>query len=168
MVLLLALFVAAASCGYQIAGRADTLPDTIGVIAIPPFRNETTQFKIAQRLTRAVTREFISRTRYKVVANEALGDAVLRGVVVNVLVFPAVFDPRTGRATSISTITQIRVSLQDRKTGEILYENPNLEHRERYEVSTDPDAYFEEREVAMLRTSEAAARSLVSAVLERF
>ena len=32
MVLLLALFLAVASCGYQIAGRADTLPDTIGLI----------------------------------------------------------------------------------------------------------------------------------------
>ncbi|MDA1312292.1 MAG: LPS assembly lipoprotein LptE [Acidobacteria bacterium] len=168
VVVLLALLGAASSCGYQIAGRANALPDTIGVIAIPPFKNETVEFKVEQHLTRAVTREFISRTRYRVVADEALGDAVLTGAVVNVLVFPAVFDPQTGRATSISTITQIRVLLRDRKTGEVLYENPNLEHRERYEVSTDPNSYFEERESALMRTSEAAARNLVSAVLEKF
>jgi hypothetical protein len=156
------------SCGYQLAGKADTLPDTIGVIAIPPFENQTVEFKVEQHLTRAVTREFISRTRYEVVTNEALADAVLTGTVVNVMVFPIVFDATSGRATSISTITQVRVSLRDRKTGEILYDNPNLEHRERYEVSTDPDAYFEERESALVRTSEAAARSIVSAVLERF
>ncbi len=167
-VLLVVLLPAATSCGYRIAGRADTLPDTIGVIAIPAFLNETTEFKVEQHLTRAVTREFISRTRYRVVADEAGGDAVLTGAVVNVLVFPAVFDPQTGRATSISTITQVRVSLRDRKTGEVLYENPNLEHRERFEVSTDPDAYFEEREVALMRSSESAARALVSAVLEKF
>ena len=157
-----------ASCGYQLAGKADTLPDTVGVIAIPPFQNHTVEFKVEQYLTRAVTREFISRTRYEVVTNEALADAVLTGAVVNVLVFPIVFDAASGRATSISTITQVRVSLRDRKTGEILYDNPNLEHRERYEVSTDPDAYFDERELALVRTSEAAARSIVSAVLERF
>ena len=162
------LLICASSCGYRLAGKADTLPDTIGVIAIPPFQNHTVEFKVEQHLTRAVTREFISRTRYDVVTKEELADAVLTGAVVNVLVFPAVFDPVSGRATSISTITQVRVSLRDRKTGEILYENPNLEHRERYEVSTDPDAYFEEREVALVRTSEAAARSIVSAVLERF
>lgn len=156
------------SCGYQLAGKADTLPDTVGVIAIPPFQNHTVEFKVEQHLTRAVTREFISRTRYDVVTDEALADAVLTGAVVNVLVFPIVFDAASGRATSISTITQVRVSLRDRKTDEVLYDNPNLEHRERYEVSTDPDAYFEERELALVRTSEAAARSIVSAVLERF
>ena len=144
------------------------MPDTVGVIAIPPFQNQTVEFKIEQHLTRAVHREFISRTRYDVVTNEGLADAVLTGTVVNVLVFPLVIDPGVGRATSVGTITQIRISLRDRRTGKVLYDNPNLEHRERYEVSTDPDAYLEERELALMRTSEATARSIVSAVLERF
>jgi len=168
VVTLLVLLSTYTSCGYRLAGKADTLPDTIGVIAIPPFQNQTVEFKIEQHLTRAVTREFISRTRYDVVTNEALADAVLTGTVVNVLVFPLVIDPRLGRATSVGTMTQIRISLRDRKTGKVLYDNPNLEHRERYEVSTDPDAYLEERELALMRTSEATARSIVSAVLERF
>ena len=40
-----------ASCGYQLAGRADTLPDTVGVIAIPPFQNHTVEFKVEQEDT---------------------------------------------------------------------------------------------------------------------
>ena len=83
-------------------------------------------------------------------------------------VFPAVFDPVSQRATSVNTLTQIRVSLVDRKTGQLLYDNPNFEYRERYEVSTDANAYFEERQSALVRSSEATARSLVSAVLEGF
>jgi hypothetical protein len=83
-------------------------------------------------------------------------------------VFPAVFDPVSQRATSINTLTQIRVSLVDRKTGQLLYDNPNFEYRERYEVSTDVNTYFEERQSALVRSSEATARSLVSAVLEGF
>ena len=156
------------SCGYHIAGRADTLPDTVDVIAIPTFENATTEFKIEQYMTQAVVREFISRTRYRVVSDEALADATMRGVVINFFVYPVIFDPATARATSITTLTQMRLTLVDRKTGEILYENPNFEHREYYEVTTDPDAYFEERQSALRRSSQNAARTIVSAVLERF
>ena len=164
----LATVLLAGACGYHVAGRADTLPDSIGVIAIPTFQNATTEFKIEQYMTQAVVREFISRTRYKIVSDEAPADATLSGVVVNFLVFPVIFDPATGRATSIATLTQMRVNLRDRKTGETLYENLNFEYREHYEVSTNPDAYFEERQSALRRSSQAAARILVSAVLERF
>ncbi len=165
---LLAMGLLTASCGYHIAGKADTLPGTISVIAIPPFENGSTEYKIEQYMTQAVVQEFIRRTRYRVVADEQEADAVLRGVVTNVHVFPAIFDPTTSRATSINTLTQVHVSLWDRKTGQLIYENPNFEYRDRYEVSTNPNAFFEERQTALVRTSQATARGLVSAVLEQF
>jgi Lipopolysaccharide-assembly len=163
-----AVSLLASSCGYHIAGKANTLPSTIRVIAIPPFENGSMEYKVEQYMTQAVVREFIRRTRYQIVADENEADATLRGVVINVNVYPAVFDPVSQRATSINTLTQIRVSLVDRKTGQVLYDNPNFEYRERYEVSTDANAYFEERQSALVRSSEATARSLVSAVLEGF
>lgn len=162
------LVSALCACGYRIAGRADLLPDSIRVIAIPAFQNKTTEFKIEQYLTQAVVREFISRTRYRVVSDENLADAVMVGTVTGVIVSPRIFDPRTGRATSIATLTQLSVSLRDRKSGQVLYENPSFEHRELYEISTNPDAYFEERKQALTRGSQAMARSLVSAILEGF
>jgi len=42
------------------------------------------------------------------------------------------------------------------------------EARERYEVAIDPRVYFEESEIAMDRMSQAVARNLVSAILEKF
>lgn len=155
-------------CGYQLAGQADTIPDEVRTIAVPAFTNTTTEFKIEQHLTGAIIREFISRTRYEVVNDEEAADAVVRGAVVGLLVFPATFDPQTGRATTINTITQLQVALWDRKSGEKLYDNPRMEIREQYEVSADPDAYFEERQAALIRASETAARTVVSAVLEGF
>jgi hypothetical protein len=165
---LVAVSLLASSCGYHIAGKANTLPETIRVIAIPPFGNGSMEYKVEQYMTQAVVREFIRRTRYQIVADESEADATLLGAVINVHVFPAVFDPVSQRATSVNTLTQIRVSLVDRKTGQLLYDNPNFEYRERYEVSTDANAYFEERQSALVRSSEATARSLVSAVLEGF
>lgn len=156
------------SCGYHIAGKADTLPETIRTIAIPTFANGTTEYKIEQYLTQAVAHEFIARTRYRVVDREEEADALLQGSVVNFFVFPVIFDPESGRATAISILTQVQVSLWDRQSGKQIYVNPNFEARERYEVTTDPEAYLEERQAALVRSSQAAARSLVSAILEGF
>jgi hypothetical protein len=62
----------------------------------------------------------------------------------------------------------LQVKLTDRSDNKVLFERPNFEVRERYEISTDPRAYFEESDVALDRLSRDVARSIVSAVLENF
>ena len=57
--------------------------------------------QLARLLTSDVTREFISRTRYKVVDDPEQADAVLQGTVTNFDVYPTMFDPVSGRATSV-------------------------------------------------------------------
>lgn len=162
------LALVATGCGYHIAGQANTIPDEVRALAVPAFENGTTEYKIEQYVQQAVVRELLARTRYQVVNREENADATLRGAVIGFLAFPQNFDLATGRATTVTTITRVQVSLVDRKTGETLYNNPNLEFRDRYEVSADPEVYFEERQAALERSSEAMARTLVSAVLEGF
>ena len=157
-----------ASCGYRIVGSANTIPDRIQSVSVKTFQNATTEYKIEQHLTQWVVREFISRTRYQIVHDEKNADATLEGTVLNFLVYPVIFDPVSGRATSVSTITHVHIVLRDRRSGEVLYENPLFEYRERYEVTTSAEAYFEEREAALVRTSQGVARDLVSAVLSGF
>ncbi len=156
------------SCGYKLAGRADTIPERVRTIAIPTFQNATTEYKIEQLLTRAVVREFLARTRYQVVSDEAAADATLSATVLNFTDFPVNYDPSTGRASTVQTVTQMHVILWDRQSGQRLYENPNMEFRELYEVSINPEAYFEERQAAIARASDTMARDLVSAILEGF
>jgi len=155
-------------CGYRVAGQADTIPDQIQAIVVPAFENATTEYKLEQYVTQAVKREFLSRTRYAVVNDEENADAALLGSVVSFLALPQNFDPVTGRATTVMTLIRLHVTLWDRRKGQAIYQNPGLEHRERYEVSFDPEAYFEERQAALLRSSQSMARTLVSAVLEGF
>ncbi len=162
------LLAATVSCGYRLAGKIDTLPDNIRTIAVPAFTNATTEFKIEQYMTQAVVREFITRTRYNVVSDENNADALLRGTVVTFHVIPQNFDPVTGRATSVTTITRMHVDLWDRVQGRSLYLNPNIEQRETYEVSADPNAFIEERGAALRRASRTMAGTLVSAILEGF
>lgn len=157
-----------AACGYRLVGSADLLPDRIRTIAVPAFDNATSEFKIEQYLTQAIVREMLARTRYSVVSQEELADATLRGTVMLFDAIPQNFDPTTGRATSVMTVTRVHVALYDRQNGSELYSNPDLTHRETYEVSADPEAYVNERDAAMLRASRTMASTLVSAVLSGF
>ena len=72
-----------------------------------------------------------------------------------------------GRATGITAVVTVAVTLRD-KAGKVLYNRPNFETRERYEISVDPKNYFDESEPAMGRLAQDVARSLVSAILEKF
>lgn len=167
----IALGVAAAvtvACGYHVSGHADLMPKEIKVIAVPAFGNATTRYTLTQRLPQAITRELINRTRYAVVADPEEADAVLEGTVVNYFSYPTVFDPRSGRASGVQLILVLDIRLRDRRKGTVLFERPSMQVQNRYEISADQQAYFEESDAALERTSRDVARSVVSAILENF
>jgi outer membrane lipopolysaccharide assembly protein LptE/RlpB len=157
-----------AGCGYHVSGRADLLPKNLKTIAIPSFENLTTRYKLADKLPAALTREFISRTRYSVIAEPGQADAILRGAVMNYMSFPVVSDQATGRATGIQVIVNLQLTLVERQTGNILFQRPGTEFRQRYEIAIDQSAYFEESELALTRLSRDVARDVVSSILEAF
>src|SRR3984893_2778078 len=156
------------SCGYHVAGRTDMLPKNVQTTAIPAFANLPTRYKVSELLAGAVTREFISRTRYRIVTDPNQADAVLTGAVVNFFAYPILLDPRTARASSVQAIVMMQVYLRDQATGAVLFSRPNMEFRQSYELSVDPRAYFDESDVAMDRLSRDVARSVVSAILANF
>lgn len=166
--LLLAGVFTLTGCGYHIAGHADALPPAVQTIAIPAFGNLTNRYRLSERIPGAVAREFISRTRYRVVGDPKDADAVLTGAVSNYMSFPNVTDPTTGRAFGIQISVIMQLTLTEQKTGKVLFTRPSLEFRQRYEIAADQSAYFEESDVALDRLSRDVARWLVSSVLEAF
>lgn len=162
------ILLALTGCGYHTAGHADLLPKEIHTIAIPAFTNTTTRYKLPDFLTRAVTRELITRTRYRVVQDQNQADAILRGGVKNFWSYPTIFDPTSGRASAAQVNVSLAVTLTQRATGKVLFTKPNLDFHERYEISVNEEAYFEESDVALDRLSRDAARAVVSAILENF
>ena len=166
---LLCIAVALASgCGYHVAGKADLMPKNIKTIAVLPFTNATPRYNLARLLPTNITQEFISRTKYNIVADPSQADAVLKGSLALVNVFQVISDPATGRATGAEIVVTIQVTLTDRLTGKVLFSRPSLEFRERYEISTDPQTYFDESGTAIERVARDAARSVVTAILENF
>ena len=167
----LALAIAAVStisCGYHVSGRAGTIPKTIQTIAIPAFGNATTRYKLTDRVPEALAREFIARTRYKVVNDQNQADAILRGTVVNYFAYPTIFDPATARAAVVQIQVVMSATLVERASGKVLFSRPIIEVKQQYEISADQVAFFEESDTAMTRLSRDVARMLVSAILEDF
>lgn len=162
------LALAGAGCGYHVAGRADLLPKDLHTIAIPAFANATTLYTLTQSLPQAIGREFIRRTRYRIVADPAQADATLEGAVLQYFSYPTVFDASTGRASGVQMILVLDVKLRDVKTGNVLFQRPAMQVQNRYEISSDQAAYFEESDAALERLSAEVARALVSAILENF
>ena len=169
LVVILAGTVLAAGCGYRLGGQADLIPKDVKTIAIPEFSNGTVRYQVATLLSADVVREFHSRTHYTIVANPAKADAVLQGSVVNFTVLGGTTtDPVTGRATSSQVILTLQINLTDRRTGKTIFQRSGYEFRERYEISTNLTAYFDESSPAMKRVSQDAAKAVVTSILEAF
>jgi len=154
-------------CGYHTAGHSDLLPRDLKTIAVPAFTNITTAYQLSDAIPEAIAREFITRTRYKVVSDPKEADAVVHGSINRIITVPIVFDQVTGRATGVEMQVFIQVRLEDRG-GKVLYSRDNYIYREQYEISVNPKQYFDESPAALRRLSLDAARDIVSSILENF
>jgi outer membrane lipopolysaccharide assembly protein LptE/RlpB len=157
---------ALAGCGYHISGRGDLMPKSIHTIAVTPMPGA--RYQLSRTLPADIARELIARTKYQVIDDPKQADAVLSGQVVGVSNFPTLFDPATGRATSVLTLVTVKFFITERSTSKILFSQPNMEVRQSYQISTNPQQYFDESGTALARISKDVAHSVVSAILEKF
>jgi outer membrane lipopolysaccharide assembly protein LptE/RlpB len=155
-------------CGYHVAGRSDSLPQGIHVIAVPALENKTTSYRIEQRLTSATVHEFLAKTPYRVVSNPEGGDAVLRGKVVSLEAVPLLFDTKTGRATTMLVTLRCDVTLTQTANDKVLFRSDNFLFRNEYELSTDVASFFSEQDPALDRMARDFAARLVAAVIENY
>ena len=77
-------------------------------------------------------------------------------------------DDQVFESFGVQVIVNVQARLTRRDTGAVLSDQPSIEARERYEVSIDQVAYFDESAAAIDRLSRDVARSVVSAILENF
>jgi len=157
-----------AGCGYHVAGRASALPSEWKTIAVPAFKNDTRRYRIEQRFTQAVIREFISRTKYRIIQDEAAADGVLHGEVLTIETSPVLFDATSGQVTTMLVTVHTKVLLVDKHTQQPAYQNADMVFRDEYQISSDVQSFFEEQDPALERMSRDFAARLVSNVIEKF
>jgi Lipopolysaccharide-assembly len=166
LVFCLVFLLLASGCGYRLAGKATAIPANIDSVAIPIFNNQTTKYRLEQRLTSAVVDEFVARTRYRIVPDASQAKALLTGEVTEFTSTPVIFAGGAG-ATFLVTV-RMRVSLKDTATRKLLFENNNFYFREEFEISRGSKEFFPEEGPAMDRLAREFSRTLVSSILEAF
>jgi hypothetical protein len=156
-----------ASCGYHTAGHAGLLPKSIVTIGVPAFTNGTTRYKLSDWLPEEISKEFIAQSRFRVV-DASRADAVLKGSVLNYNSNPALFDQKTGLATSVEVHVALQVTLVERTTGKVLFTRPRIDFTDSYEIPLQQGQYFDESDSALQRASKRVAQQVVSAILNDF
>jgi hypothetical protein len=165
---LIAASLISSACGYHVAGRAAQLPAAWETIAVPAFTNNTTRYRIEQRFTQAVIREFITRTKYRIIQDQGSADAVLHGTILSIETTPVLFDATSGEVTTMLVTVHTKVELIDTSTKKPVYENADMIFRDEYQISADVQSFFEESGPALERMSHDFASKLVANVLEKF
>lgn len=156
------LLMSLSGCGYRLAGKK--LNNGEGrTIAVPTFSNRTTTYRIEQRLTEAVRRELIRRTRFKVMPSET-GDVVVAGEVLNFIANPIIFNEQ-GRGSSYSILVDLNVRLTDRQTGAVIFQNDRWTFREVFELAQNSGEFVPEDTAALERLARRFASSLVASIL---
>lgn len=157
-----------AGCGYHVGGTADLVPKAIQTIAIPTFFTPSTRYKLVDTLPQEIGREFMARTRFRIVNDPSQADAVLNGRINLVSISQAVTDPTSGKATSININVNIALDLVERRTGRVIYNRPSYGFRTSYEVALDPHQVFDESGPALDRLTRDVAHDVVSSIVENF
>jgi outer membrane lipopolysaccharide assembly protein LptE/RlpB len=164
----LVMVLGLSGCGYHVAGSSDRLPGGWDSIAIPTLVNNTTSYRIEQRFTEAIIREFISRSKYHIVQDTASADGVLRGEVLSIETAPIIFNATTGEVTMMLVTVHTKIELVDNKTKKSVYEDTDMVFRNEYQISPDVKSFFNEQNPAIERLSRDLAARVVSNVLEGF
>jgi hypothetical protein len=158
----------ASACGYHVGGKADTMPKSVQTIAVLPFKNLTSRYRLSDAIQQAISRELIARSRFQVTRNQDTADALLAGVINQVFSMPIIFDPATGKATVVQVNVFMQLGLTERATGKVLYRRPYFNVQNNYEIALNPGQYFDESAFALDRVSSDVARMVVSGILENF
>ncbi len=166
-VLLVALTVGStASCGYSLVGTGSFLPDYIVTVAIPTFANTTPRFEVEVRITDAVTREFVSRGNFTMVADSEGADAELSGTITEFTVTPIGLADE--EATNFLVQIRAQVNFRDLVQNRVIYSNNSFLFRQQFEIEGDLNDFSDVSNVAVDEIAEEFARTVVSSILEGF
>jgi hypothetical protein len=166
MAALALVLVAASSCSYRVAS-SNRLPLGTTVIAVLPFVNETTTFKVEQVVTQSVIRALVEKSGHRVTRDPTEADSILQGVISRVTANPVLFGEETFGSTFLVTLNA-RVELREQQTGKILFKNDEYIFREQYIINVDVKNFFSELNPALGRIADDFGASVVTTVLEGF
>jgi hypothetical protein len=153
-------------CGYKPSGKGKSLPADIKTIAVPVFQNSSLKYRVEQRFTQAVIEEILKRARaLRVVTNQENADAVLNGDIRGFRASGSILDNQ-GRTRVWNVRIIISVVVRDLRTHKVLFQNSRMTFEGQYQLSDDPQSFFNEENPAVDRIARDFAQTIVSTIME--
>ncbi|HEX4948757.1 MAG TPA: LptE family protein [Blastocatellia bacterium] len=153
---------------YKQVGKGEALPKHIQTIAIPPFQNPSLRYKVEQRMTAAMIDEVLRRQRSLQVLSKPEGaDAVMLGTIKQFSYRGTLLDD-FGRARVFEVTIIAGITVKDQTNNKVLFDNQNYVFRTEYEVTGDPNNFFNEEGAAVTRLARDFAKSVLTTILEGF
>lgn len=166
--LALLIFVCGFKECYKQVGKGEALPKHIQTIAIPPFQNPSLRYKVEQRITAAMIDEVLRRQRALQVMSKAEGaDAVMLGTIKQFGYRGTLLDD-FGRARVFEITIVAGITVRDQTRNKVLFDNQNYVFKTEYEVTGDPNNFFNEEGPAVTRLARDFAKSVLTTILEGF
>ena len=153
---------------YKQAGKGDALPQHIKTLAIPAFQNPSLRFKVEQRFTAAMIDEVLRRQRtLQVVAKAEGADAVMLGTIKQ-FAYRGVLLDDYGRARVFEITVVAGITVKDQTKNKVIFDNQNYVFKTEYEITGDPNSFFNEEGPAVNRLARDFAKSVLTTILEGF
>jgi len=153
-------------CGYKPAGKGKSLPSYIKTVAVPVFKNSSLKYRVEQRFTQAVIEEVLRRARgLRVVTSPENADAVLDGDIRAFRASGSLLDDK-GRTRVWDVRIIVSVSLRDLHNNKVLFSNQRMSFEGEYELSDDPQSFFNEENAAVDRIAKDFAQTVITTVME--
>ena len=153
-------------CGYRLAGTGSLLPSDAKTIAIPIFRNQTSEPALEATLTRYVKEEFLTHHRLRVINSISEADLVLKGIILSYSLTPLSFDRDTKGALEYRVKILLDITLEDLRSTKVLWREPGLETTAEFFASDDTSARQVAQDRAVAEASQHLAEELIHRVLE--
>ncbi len=122
------------SCGYSLQEKPSYFKDSWKTIYIPPFKNYTQEPEMGERLAYELRHKFSEGKFLIPVYREEEADLVLIGEITKIYVEPVAYEVFL-QTRERKVHFEGKIKLIERKTGEVLYENPRFTRFETYRVS---------------------------------
>jgi outer membrane lipopolysaccharide assembly protein LptE/RlpB len=159
----LALVLVTAGCGYSLRG---TLPGHIQTVAVPVFKNRTSEPGVENFLTGAVVEAFSTNGRLKVVQPDK-ADSILEAEVTGYQVQSVAFDPGAN-VQQYRLVVTLNLRFRDVKRDSILFEQQNLQERSDFRTLGAVSQTISREETALRAAATDIARAIVALSIDRF
>ncbi len=121
------------ACGYRLARLDNPMLEGVETIAVPYFKNKSYEPEAEAIFTYAFVNEFVESRRLQVVG-QGTADVILYGTIKELEDETISYD-RDDKALEYRVHAKLKLTLERRKNGEVLWARKSLNHTEEFPVT---------------------------------